>query len=239
MNKGIYPVLSGSIGYEKMLNVIANNIANVNTAGYKADRAVFKVDTLVSDVPSAGIVGESKSFTELGGVYTDFSPGVIKQTGNRLDIAIEGEGFFVIDTPEGQRYTRSGNFIVNDANILATQDGYPVMGEGGPIIIEGGEIFVDAEGRVSVNGEEVNKLRIVDFSRPYSLTKIGESMFSGDNEVEATGYRVIQGALEMSNVNQLKEMSSMIEILRGYESYRKVIMTMDETSARTNELGRV
>ena len=175
----------------------------------------------------------------MAGIYTDFSEGSIKETGNSLDLAINGEGFFVVNTPDGPRYTRSGNFSLNGANMLSTQDGYPVMGENGPVIIEGGTVTIDPDGRVIVDGEEVNRLRIVDFPKPYNLKKIGNNLFEADGAIPATNYSISQGFLEMSNVDQIKEMVSMIEILRGYESYRKVINAIDETASRTNEIGRV
>ena len=240
MNKGIYPALSGGVAYEKLLTIIANNVANINTAGYKADRPVFRVD--VPDTISATsslLPVKDKFYTEIDSVFTDFNTGVIRQTGNVLDLAIEGDGFFVIDTPEGPRYTRSGNFILDSSNAITTVDGHMVMGEGGPIILEEGKVSVDTDGRVSVDGSEINKLRVVDFEKPYMLQKDQNNMFSGSGEQTAEGYKVLQGAVELSNVNSVKEMAAMISVLRGYESYQKVMTTMDETSAKANEVGRV
>ena len=242
MNKGIYPALSGGVAYEKLLTIIANNVANVNTAGYKADRPVFKVDVPDSIYQSQGQGNapvSDKFYTEIDSVFTDFNSGVIRQTGNVLDLAIEGDGFFVIDTPDGTRYTRSGNFILDASKTLTTVDGHMVMGDGGPIILEEGKIAVDADGRVSVNGSEVNKVKIVDFEKPYTLTKDQNNMFFGAGEQTAGGYKLLQGAVELSNVNSVKEMAAMISVLRGYESYQKVMTTMDETSAKANEVGRV
>lgn len=244
MNKGIYPALSGSIAYERVLSIVANNVANINTSGFKSDRPVFKVD-----MPSASqatimeLNGETSSndklFTQIDTLFTDFSTGVIKQTGNVLDIAIEGDGFFAVNTPDGVRYTRSGSFTIDSSNTLIMSDGNTVMGEGGPIILEEGQILIDAEGGISVNGSEVNRVKIVDFDRPYDLVKDHGNMFRGSNEKPAEGYKILQGAIELSNVNPVKEMASMIEVLRGYESYQKVMTTLDEVTARANEVGRV
>ena len=234
MNKGIYPALSGGVAYEKLLSIIANNVANINTAGYKADRPVFKVD--VPDNINGTTLPypvSDKFYTEIDSVFTDF------QTGNVLDLAIEGDGFFVIDTPDGPRYTRSGNFVLDASNALTTVDGHMVMGEGGPVILEEGRIAVDAEGRVSVDGSEINKIKVVDFGKPYLLQKDQNNMFSGSGEETASGYKVLQGAVELSNVNSVKEMAAMISVLRGYESYQKVMTTLDEASAKANEVGRV
>jgi len=244
MNKGIYPALSGGIAYERVLSLVANNVANINTSGFKADRPVFKVDMPTSSQDA--YMGESgamslndKFFTEIDALFTDFNSGVIKQTGNVLDVAIEGDGFFVVNTPDGARYTRSGNFTLNASNTLITADGNMVMGENGPILLEQGNILVDSEGGISINGSEVNRLKIVDFDKPYNLAKDHGNMFTGSNERPAEGYKVLQGAIELSNVNPVKEMASMIEVLRGYESYQKVMTTLDEISARANEVGRV
>ncbi len=238
MNKGIYPALSGGVAYEKLLSIIANNVANINTAGFKADRPVFKVDVPDSMNNTMG-QGSDKFYTEINSVFTDFNSGVIRQTGNVLDLAIEGNGFFVIDTPDGPRYTRSGNFILDPSRTLTTVDGHMVMGDGGPIIFEEGKISVDADGRISVNGSEVNRIRVADFDKPYSLKKDQNNMFIGSGEQTAEAYKVLQGAVELSNVNSVKEMATMIGVLRGYESYQKVMTTLDETSAKANEVGRV
>jgi len=247
MNRGIYPALSGGIAYEKMLSIISNNVANINTAGFKADRPVFKleippyipeVDDLTG-TSSATIPYGDKFYTEIEALFTDFDPGVFKETGNVLDLAIEGDGFFVIQTPEGPRYTRSGTFTLNSSSMLTTSEGYLVMGENGPIVLEHGRITIDSEGRISVNGSEVNKIRIVDFDRPYNLVKDRGNMFIGSGEKGAVGYKIHQGTIELSNVNPVKEMASMIEVLRGYESYQKVMAAMDENSARANEVGRM
>jgi len=240
MNKGIYPALSGGVAYEKLLTIIANNVANINTSGYKADRPVFKVDvpdTINGTTLSSPV--SDKFYTEIDSVFTDFNTGVIRQTGNVLDLAIEGDGFFVIDTPDGPRYTRSGNFILDASKALTTTDGHMVMGEGGPIILEEGKIAVDADGRVSVDGSEINRVKIVDFEKPYMLQKDQNNMFKGSGEQAAEGFKVLQGAVELSNVNSVKEMAAMISVLRGYESYQKVMTTLDETSAKANEVGRV
>ena len=250
MNKGIYPALSGGVAYEKMLSVISNNLANINTAGFKADKAVFKVDipdeipviTSENNLPADNEMTEGPSdkyFTAIDTMYTDFNPGVIKQTGNPLDLSIDGNGFFVVNTPDGVRYTRSGNFTVNASNTLTTAGGHMVMGDGGPIVLEDGRISIDAEGKISVNGSEVNKIKVVDFVNPDSLMKEGGNLFIGTDEKAPESYKVVQGTIELSNVNPVEEMASMIEVLRGYETYQKVITTMDETSAKANEIGRV
>ncbi|MBI5191924.1 MAG: flagellar basal-body rod protein FlgF [Nitrospirae bacterium] len=259
MNKGIYPALSGGVAYEKMLSVISNNLANINTSGFKADKTVFKVDMpdevnvtlpVTQDTASAEnllppadntlIEGPSdKYFTAIDSLYTDFNPGVVKQTGNPLDLSIDGNGFFVVNTPDGVRYTRSGNFTVNSSNTLTTASGHIVMGENGPIILEDGKISINAEGTISVNGSEVNKIKVVDFVNPGSLMKDGGNLFKGADEKAPESYKVVQGTIELSNVNPVEEMASMIEVLRGYETYQKVMTTMDETSAKANEIGRV
>ncbi len=244
MNKGIYPVLSGGIAQERRLDILTNNLANLRTTGFKKDYPTFMVETPATDLPvvNQGLnpLGRDQFFVGMEGSFTDYSPGTIQQSGNTLDLAIEGDGFFVVETPEGPRYSRSGNFTLDGGGQLITLEGEPVSGENGPIILPAeGKIEVDGEGRVSVNGSEINRLRIVDFPHPYELKKISANLFAAEGEVPAENYRVLQGAIESSNVNGLKEMTSLIEVLRAYESYQKAMRSLDELTEKANEVGRV
>ena len=245
MNKGIYPVLSGGIAQERRLEILTNNLANLHTAGYKRDSPAFVVelppDELRDPLAVTSLLpGGDQVFVGMEGSFTDFTTGTIHQSGNTLDFAVEGEGFFVVETPSGPGYTRSGNFSLNAERQLTTQEGYPVIGDNGTVQLTGeGPIEVDGEGRVSVNGTEVNRLRVVDFEKPYALKKAANNIFEGEGEIPATNYRVLQGSLEMSNVGGLKEMTAMIEVLRAYESYQKAMRSLDELTEKANEVGRV
>jgi flagellar basal-body rod protein FlgF len=250
MSGSIYLAASGAMLEQMRLEVLANNIANVNTPGFKQDLPIFRVSesSPESSAPSGGDVSairqEILPYASPFEYWTDFSTGPLKNTGNPLDLALVGDGFFVVRTPEGERYTRQGSFRLNDEGILCTQDGYPVLGQGGDIAIDGQQITVGQDGTIEVDGQQVATLRLVNFSAPESLQKAGNSLFvnaaeSGINpEIEATGIQVDQGFVELSNVNAIRAMTDMIECLRVSESYQKVIRSADEATAKTiNEVG--
>jgi len=225
VDPGLYDVVRGCLIQEIRLDVIANNMANTGTSG-------FKRDTL--------------SFDELLNVHQqiDMGQGNIRHTGNVLDLALFGEGFFKVNTPDGIRYTRNGRFYVNAEGQLATADGAPVVGDGGPIPIDGNEVSVDDAGRISVDGEAVGTLSIVSFSDPERLQKQGLSYYVYDG-AQAEGGRppetaVRQGYVEESNVAVTEEVIKMVETLRTFESYQKVLQTFDEANAKViNEVGKL
>jgi flagellar basal-body rod protein FlgG len=176
--------------------------------------------------------------------YTDYGTGALKQTGNDFDLAIVGNGFFCVQGPDGERYTRKGDFTLNDDGILVTRDGWPVLGNSGEITIDSkanphrhAKFVVDNQGDVAVDGKMVDKLKIVDFAELRSLVKTGDTLFkaSGAPAAEAEDVQVSQGFIETSNVDAVKMMTEMIEVLRGYESYQKIIQSSDETYSQAIE----
>jgi flagellar basal-body rod protein FlgG len=232
---------SGAEAQRLRLQILSNNLANINTAGFKEDRAVFRVSEDIATPPNQA--PEALSTTALMGAsvipltsLTDFSPGPIQQTGNLLDLAIEGDGFFSIQTEEGLRYTRNGAFTISPEGWLATSEGDAVLGEGGEITVEGADIHIDEAGNVIVDGTPVDKLRLVTISDPAALRKIGKTLFELDeargSEEPLSSGGVRQGFLEGSNVNAVKVMTELIEVQRGYESYQKMIQTMGEMASR-------
>lgn len=269
MDKGIYVALSGSVVQERRLNQISNNLANINSTGYKGDITVFESYLKQQDgvnVPSQmSSDANAQAYVISPNHYVDFSQGPLIETTNELDMALNGEGFFAVETPEGIRYTRGGNFKVGEDGMLTTQDGYPVLagkeGEyGEPIFINilsisgaGGEFSVSPDGTISVINQFLGdvplgiqkgaKLKIIDFPKPYELKKVGNGLYAPLNEsieeLEAENVEVKQGFLERANINTMKEMASMIEVIRGYESYQKVIQSYsDSTSKLVDEVGR-
>lgn len=245
MNSGMYAALSGNLAAQQRLDLLTNNLANVNTAGYKRDRMVF--ESVLGSVknPSQGTETLTDAPILSSASYTvDYSPGPLKQTGNTFDIALDGDGFFVVNTPQGRAYTRQGNFHVDAGNKLVTADGYEVMGNGGPVTINGGRVVIDSKGGVSVDGNQVASLAIVDFPKPYTLQKNGSSQFSfaddQNSEQPAKNSVVRQGVIEDSNVNPLLEMAQLIETNRYYESCVKLVQSYDNIASKAaNELGKV
>jgi len=225
LDVGIYQAIRGSLVQGRRFDIITNNLANVGTTGFKKDTLIF--DQTLQEY-----------------VKTDLSQGSLRLTGNPLDIAVEGDGFFEIETPRGIRYTRSGNFCLNADGVLVTKNGAPVLGKNGSILIGKGDITIDTQGQIKVDEKVVDTLSVVRFVRPERLRKEGLSycVYNGDqNEiVKPEKVLVKQGCLEESNVMVVEEMTKMIETLRTYESYQKIIQTFDETSNKAiNDVGRV
>ncbi len=245
MSGSIYKAAAGAIQQQIRLEILSNNLANVNTIGYKADLPVFRFDepaqvkdTAVGDVPKLSPYLSPIDYA------TNFSVGALRETGNPLDVAIVGNGFFEVRTTDGLQYTRKGRFSVNEQGELSTADGAAVMGQGGAIAIDGSRVEISEEGEVSVDGALVDVLRVVDFEKPYLMRKVGGTRFvptePSAGPQQSQDYRVAQGAVEASNVDPLRTMTEMIESLRVFESYQKAIRTADDATAKTiNEVGHV
>jgi len=211
------------------LDVIANNVANVNTNGFKADAAIFEEYLMpVARANNFRPRDNLLSYVQDRGTWIDFSGGAVQQTGNPLDVAIDGDAYLVVQTARGQRYTRNGALKINAQGELVTTEGDRVLGDGGPIVLQRDDIGVtiNAEGSVSVqSGADATqditrgKLRLVSFAQPQLLRKDGSSTFSTPDEMQPgppRGARIIQGALERSNVKPVVEMTRMIEVNRTY-----------------------
>lgn len=219
----------------RQYEVVANNLANSSTAGFKRARTSF-AQTLAERMMLEGPGPQPVSgglISERSGI--DFTPGTFSQTGRALDVAIEGKGFFVIETPEGPLYTRNGVFRANREGQLVDAQGRTVAGEGGPIILppQAGEsnIAVGTDGQVSVGSQQVGRLRLVQFEDLSALRSAGGACFQaagGIEPVPAIDSKVCQGAREESNVSTVEELVSLITITRLYEANLKTIRTQDE-----------
>jgi flagellar basal-body rod protein FlgG len=222
---GPYEAVIGCRFQELRFDTISNNLANAATAGFKKDMLTFDEALQVRKT-------------------TNLTQGALRRTDGPLDVALAGDGFFKVDTPRGVRYTRSGNFVLNAAGLLTTQTGDQVLGSSGPISIEGSNITIDAKGGIAADGSQVDSLSIAVFERPELLQKEGLSyyIYEGDegDAQEAEHTSVNQGYLEESNVVVAEEMTRMIEALRTFESYQKVLQAFDEADAKVvNEVGSV
>ena len=232
MLKGIYKAASGMIPRVKMQEITANNIANATTPGFKKDSVFIKE---LDRASKAQMPRKSDWQTPmLDQIYTDYSSGSFDQTGNALDLAIEGEGFFVLEGPdgEGQVYTRNGNFTVDPNGYLVNSEGYRVMGEGGPLEVGGGMVNVSESGELIVGDVSVGRVQVVDFEDKSPLTKAGVSGFLAPEELQAipaAGYSLRQGFLERSNINVIKEMVGMILTMRAFETNSKAVQIQDDS----------
>jgi flagellar basal-body rod protein FlgG len=219
----------------KYFSTIANNLSNAETPGFKKEIALFR-SLLAQDVPSSQypLIAETKTL---------FHQGDLHPTGNVLDVAIDGEGFFKLQTPFGVRYTRAGNLKLNSNKVLTDSNGFPVMGKGGEIVVKGREITVKKDGTIESDGRKVAQIALVTFADLGLLTKEGQNFFRADESQREKGSetgQVLQWTLEASNVNPLEEVVKLIDSLRTYESCLKMIQSQDEIDAKAaNELGRV
>lgn len=226
--------LIGSLRQEKRLNIISNNLSNSNTIGFKKDIPVFK-NLLHSS-------SRKIDYLPLDTTAISFEQGDLKKTGNDFDLAIEGDGFFKLNTPAGIRYTRAGNFKLDKTKILINSNGYPVLGKNGPVQIDGEKIVVENDGTIKVDGNMVDQFDIVSFNNLNVLKKEGGQLFNNENQKERPieNPRILQGFLENSNVNPMEEMIELIETFRAFESCMKAIQSQDEMDSKAvNELGRI
>jgi flagellar basal-body rod protein FlgF len=220
--------LSRQMVLERQMDVVANNVANINTNGFKADRSLFE-EYLRSPAHEDHFMRSDRrvSFVHDRGAFKDFAAGNTELTKNPLDIAIDGRGFIAVQTPAGERYTRDGSLQINNQGQLVTASGYPVLGTSGPIVFQptdkqiniaddGNVTVVEGIGRIdTIRG----KLRLVSFADAQALVKEGGNLYSAGPGVAAQPditSRVRQGFIEKSNVNSVTEMSRMIEITRTY-----------------------
>jgi flagellar basal-body rod protein FlgF len=223
MRIGYCAAALGSLGQEKRLDVIANNLANAGTAGFKKDAVHFK-----------------DFFNQI--TYSVMSQGRVRQTNNPMDIALNGEGYLRVQSDQGILLTRAGNLTRNKDNSLVTQDGWPVLGRnGGPIKVETSDVRIEKNGQVFDDGDQVDTLDIVKFPANTQLEKARNGLFNPPQGVEpipATECSVQQGALEDANFDMVAEMTLMIETMRNFESYQKMLQVDDQLDSQiTNKLG--
>lgn len=243
LTQAMYAASVGAFGNQQKLDVLANNLANINTPGFKQDRLIFRVP-VEEENPSSVSSVQGAPPPIPSGAMTDFSQGILRHTDNALDVALDGDGFFCVQTPQGTCYTRNGSFGINENGVLATEEGLPVMGSGGEVQISGSNIHIDEDGNVFEDGNQVGTLKIVTVSKPEFLKKMGNTLFSLDGSETAQdmteGFKVRQGYVETSNVNSISAMTEMIDVSRGFEAYQKIIQFLDDAAKKSiNEVGRL
>lgn len=242
----MYTSLSGQIAAYKQLELIANNLANMTTTGFKAERPQFeKVLNNQRDVLSSSLRKDieepnrlpTQEFGRLKGSYVDLAQGPLETTGNPLDVAIDGKGFFVVATPQGEQYTRAGSFTLDAQGRIVTQDGLPVQGQGGEINVGPGNVAIADDGTVKVNNQSIGKLRIVQIEAKDLVRHEGQrfSLKPGAAATDVTFGRVVGGALEGSNVNAVKELTEMIYATRLFESFKSAQEASSKMSQLRNE----
>lgn len=231
MENGILVGLSAQTALRRQLEVVANNLANMNTTGFKREKMLF-TPFLPAHSTAAAMKGGRPVFVEDRATVFDVSPGRLETTSAPLDLAIRSDGYFVVETPQGTRYTRNGQLHVNDQGQLVTAAGHPVMGSGdAPIALDPAstQIAVAADGTISAETGDVGRLHIVRFSDAGSLRSTGGGLWSSDEApLDVERPDVVQGMLERSNVEPILELEQMIQVQRAYDQAKQLVEREDE-----------
>jgi flagellar basal-body rod protein FlgF len=246
--RGLYTAATGMIHQTRRLDVVANNISNMNTSGFKRDQVVnraFEDELLLR-------MEKGQTGTPIGvinhGVYVDkimtsFEQGNMEHTGENTQMALKGSGFFTVLTDNGERYTRDGNFMIDNQGRLVTTEGWPVAGQAGPILVGTQDFVVDAGGNVIVGETYIDRLQIVNFEDLQALRKEGHNLYTNPDPNNPPIYfegEVLQGFVEGSNVQVVQEVVDMMTATRNYESNQRILKMMDDSLGKAvNELGRV
>jgi len=232
MDQGVYTAAAGAMAMELRLAVIANNLANVDTVGFKKDHVNFeKYVKQLETLPLAE--GEYQRVAEdviTKEYYIDTTQGSSRLTGNPLDVALIGDGYFAVSTEGGERYTRAGSFQRSVDGLLVDPQGNPIQGEGGDIPLGKGEVRIASDGTVNIDGQVVDKLKVVDIPDD-QLVKSGRNLFgvkAGYDPVAAENPQIQQGSLEMANVDAIKEMLGLVETQRAYDMFQKMMRTVND-----------
>jgi flagellar basal-body rod protein FlgF len=259
MLKNIYGPLSGGIAQEKVLDILANNMANANTTAFKEEQVTFSAmqanpwPNYTNPLPPAPykldmrdlykLHGNEFGYTALANVATSQVQGGLRQTGNPLDVAIQGNGFFAVNTPFGERFTRDGSFSLTPEGTLVTKNGALVQGNNGAITgLTEGNVKILPTGEVYKNGDFVDKLKVTAFKDTQILQKLGDNLYVHDGAPENMAPfqgELAQGNLENSNVNPMRNLTNMIVAHRTYEALQKAIKSQDETMQQAQKIGEV
>lgn len=224
--------------------MISNNLANSLTSGYKAMKPVFGMISTEQEGADEG--GQLKNtYVSIYDTFIDFSDAAIIDSGAPFDMAIVGDGYFVVKGKEGNVYTRNGQFNVDKSNRLVTMGGELVQGSGGDITIDtsdGKNVSIETDGSIFLGKDLVDKVKIVDFKDKRGLRPVGRSLYNNENknepEITPTKYAIRQGAYEGSNVNVFREMVEMIDTMRAYESYAKLDQMFGDINTKLIDLGK-
>ncbi len=235
----LFVLSSGMLLQERKLSVITNNLANIDTPSFKKDLVEVgswftdngvQVRNEKPDNPSNNFV-----YPMMVNIYTDLSQGPLKETGNPLDVAIEGDGFFAVRTPNGVLFTRKGNFRVDHESYLVTEEGFRVLDRNNAEIrLEGSTIHIDSEGNIYVDENLSATLGVWNLENP---VKVGEDFFRGTPQ-PAENFRLMHGFVELSNVNPILEMVRLIETSRAHEVYSRLVQALDEVQGKANNIAR-
>lgn len=235
--------LTRQLTLRRQMDVVANNIANASTQGFKAERVMLEAEI---QHRARHVDGPSRTqFVDEWAMGRDMSQGALTRTGGALDLAIEGDGFFMLETDAGERFTRDGRFTLSPTGELTANDGARVLGAGGqPIVLDpgAGQIVISESGAITQNGAQLGQIGVTTFENPGQLMKMGQNRFSAPEDAErdlAAPGRIRQGFTEDSNVRPVLQITTMMEVSRAYSSVTRMIRDTDELSRKAIErLGR-
>ena len=240
MHNSLLVGLTAQMTLRRNMEIVSNNLANVSTSGFKRETPAF--EELIVPVEADSTQMRNISFVRDWGVIRDMSSGPVQQTGAPLDVAIEGDGFMVVRTPDGERFTRDGHFQLDASGKIVNASGFAVLSEGGEITIPPGEtsIRIGQDGSISTPQGIIGKIRVVSLPHA-SMRKEGGNLYNSDQQpAPAVGARVVQGAIERSNVQPVVEMTRMIEIMRAYQSSTETLNATNDIIRRAvQRLGEV
>lgn len=244
MIRGLYSSANGLLAESTRNDTIAANLAGLSVPGFRRDIATVSalgptLDYLAGGA-SAGLAGPSALLDSA--ISVDLQPGAVRTTGNRLDLALEGPGYFAVQTTGGEAYTRGGAFRLDAAGRLVTAAGDPVLGAAGAIVLRGGQVEVRENGEVLVDGARVDRLKLMDFTPGAQVAKLGRGLLklSAGAAQPAGAAQVRQGYLEEANVNAVSELAAMIASLRAFEASQRALQATDQTLEKAiGEVGRV
>jgi flagellar basal-body rod protein FlgF len=241
VNNGIYAACSGLRAQVDALDLLANNLANLNTAGFKEELAYFSPMNQAAEASAnAGDIGASiNSLIKTQGAINTAN-GSLSQTNRDLDVAIEGNGFLVVETPRGIRYTRNGSLMRNAKGVLVASEGSPILGASGrPITLGPGAININEEGAVTVDGKEIDRMKIVSFDDLTKISREGNSLLllqNGRDQEKVSSAKIRCGYLEQSNVNAVSSVVRMVQIMRQFEAIQKTVnLVMNEMNSKSIE----
>lgn len=241
MDNALYVGLSRQMTLQRALDVTANNIANADTVGFKVESLMVGTDPLA---PRNAPATDPIKYVIDNGLARNFGQGALEQSSNPLDVGIEGDGFFQVQTADGVRYTRDGRFGINAQNQLTDHQGDPVLGGGGaPISVDPqkGQLKIAADGTISQDGKQVGKLGVSRFASLSALKKQGDNLYdaAGASPIAASDVKLHQGMIERSNVQQVTEITHLIAITRAYERIAQMMnQTQDLSQSAIQRLGK-
>lgn len=237
MDSGLYAACAGLVARTESLDTIASNLANASSAGFKGQQNVF--GSVLAEATHHGAFSAlnqvTNSYGVLSGTQLDSSQGTLTHTGNDLDVALQGPGYFKVQTANGVAYTRNGSFQISAKGQLITGQGDAVLGEGGPITLSKGPVTISSDGTITSGGAITGKLKLVNFSPSTTITSRGNAYYAApaDQELAVTGTGVQQGALENSNVSPMDTVVELIDAQRSAETMRHVLSMLDSEMDKT------